>query len=98
MLLVRVALSNQGVAVQQAQQRHQVHRVGRNESPLPRRRGNNLPSTGRKVRQKKPGNHVNGQVDEHGGVAVHQELQLTLPTGQLLPHGRLTLQGGTGNR
>ena len=98
MLLVRVALSNQGVAVQQAQQRHQVHRVGRNESPLPRRRGNNLPSTGRKVRQKKPGNHVNGQVNEHGGVAVHQELQLALPTGQLLPHGRLALQGGTGDR
>ena len=97
-LLVRVALSNQGVAVQQAQQCHQIHRVGRNEGPLPRRCGNNLPSTGREVRQKKPGNHVNGQVDEHGGVAVHQELQLTLPTGQLLPHGRLTLQGGTGNR
>ena len=98
MLLVRVALSNQGVAVQQAQQRHQIHRVGRNEGPLPRRRGNNLPSTGRKVRQKKPGNHVNGQVNEHGGVTVHQELQLTLPTGQLLPHGRLTLKGGTSNR
>ena len=98
MLLVRVALSNQGVAVQQAQQRHQVHRVGRNEGPLPRRRGNNLPGTGRKVRQKKPGNHVNGQVNEHGGVAVHQELQLTLTTGKLLPYGCLTLQGGTGDR
>ena len=98
MLLVRVALSNQGVAVQQAQQSHEVHRVGRNEGPLPRRCGNNLPSTGRKVRQKKPGNHVNGQVNEHGGVAVHQELQLALSTGQLLPHGRLTLQGGTGDR
>ena len=98
MLLVRVALSNQGVAVQQAQQRHQIHRVGRNEGPLPRRRGNNLPSTGRKVRQKKPRNHVNGQVNEHGGVTVHQELQLTLSAGQLLPHGRLTLKGGTGHR
>ena len=98
MLLVRVALSNQGVAVQQAQQRHQIHRIGRNEGPLPRRRGNNLPSTGRKVRQKKPRNHVNGQVNEHGGVAVHQELQLTLSAGQLLPHGRLTLKGGTGHR
>ena len=97
-LLVRVTLSNQGVAVQQAQQRHQVHRVGRNEGPFPRRRGNNLPSTGRKVRQKKPGNHVNGQVNEHRGVTIHQELQLTLPTGQILPHGRLTLEGGTGNR
>ena len=80
-LLVRVTLSNQGVAVQQAQQRHQIHRIGRNEGPLPRRRSNNLPGTGRKVRQKKPRNHVNGQVNEHGGVAVHQELQLTLPTG-----------------
>ena len=98
MLLVRVTLSNQGVAVQQAQQRHQIHRIGRNEGPLPRRRSNNLPGTGRKVRQKKPRNHVNGQVNEHGGVAVHQELQLTLPTGQLLPHGRLALQGGTGDR
>ena len=98
MLLVRVTLSNQGVAVQQAQQRHQVHRVGRNEGPFPRRRGNNLPSTGRKVRQKKPRNHVNGQVNEHRGVTIHQELQLTLPTGQILPHGRLTLEGGTGNR
>ena len=98
MLLVRVTLSNQGVAVQQAQQRHQVHRIGRNEGPLPRRRSNNLPSTGRKVGQKKPGNHVNGQVNEHGGVTVHQELQLALSTGQLLPHGRLTLQGGTGDR
>ena len=97
-LLVRVALSNQGVAVQQAQQRHQIHRVGRNEGPFPRRRGNNLPSTGRKVCQKKPRNHVNGQVNEHGGVAVHQELQLTLSAGQLLPHGRLTLEGGTGHR
>ena len=98
MLLVRVALSNQGVAVQQTQQSHEVHRIGRNEGPLPRRRSNNLPSTGRKVGQKKPGNHVNGQVNEHGGVTVHQELQLALSTGQLLPHGRLTLQGGTGDR
>ena len=98
MLLVRVTLSNQGVAVQQAQQSHEVHRIGRNEGPLPRWRGNNLPSTGRKVRQKKPGNYVNGQVNEHGGVAIHQELQLALSTGKLLPHGRLTLQGGTGNR
>ena len=80
-LLVRVALSNQGVAVQQAQQRHQIHRVGRNEGPLPCRRGNNLSSTGRKVRQKKPRNHVNGQVNEHGSVTVHQELQLTLSIG-----------------
>ena len=55
----------------------------------PRRRGNNLPGT-RKVRQKKPRNHVNGQVNEHGGVAVtrnsNSPVHWAVP-----PHGHLTL-------
>ena len=98
MLLVHVTLNDQGVAAQQPQQGHKVHRVGRDEGPLPRRGGHHLPSTGRKVGQEKARNHVDGQVDEHGGVAVHVELQLLHGAGQRLPFGRLALHSGTGDR